>query len=402
MVNNMHTDKDKKKKQKTYTQKLLFTRKAERIASFARILLLVGNGFLIAKLLLDILGAKSVLKTIYIVILAFVEIALYFSQKYLDKIRKENDFEIDNFEDTAKYKKKRTRPDGQINENGEMNVNILLKRGSDYPFEDLDKLIGLTTVKVEVRNLQALLQYESKANIDTSKNVCRHYAFLGNPGTGKTTVARIFAGILYQNGRIPKNKYLECTGNDLTGEYAGQTKNKVNAIYEKAKGGVLFIDEAYALCRKGNDSIAEEAVSQLLVHMEADPYTVFIFAGYTNEMINFMNMNPGLASRVSRQIVFPDYTPEELVQIFTKFSLDKGLRISSDGHLKLRELFEAKLAQKDSKYAFSNGRYARNCFDYIYQQHAVNCVNLDPTNPQMMYINEKDITDIWEMLLTLS
>ena len=395
------TNNSKNKKKRTYTQKLLLTRKAERIASFSRLILLVANGFWLVNLVMDLIEKQTTFKIILFLFFGIIEIALYAVQKILDKIREENDFEINNFEDTAKYSKKRVKPDGQIDENGEMNINILLKRGSDEPMEDLEKLIGLANVKTEVQKLQALIEYETRMGVDTTKNVCRHYAFLGNPGTGKTTVARIFAGILYQNGRITKNKYLECTGNDLTGEFSGQTKTKVNAIYKRAKGGVLFIDEAYSLCRKGNDAIAEEAVSQLLVHMESDPFTVFIFAGYTNEMLEFLEMNPGLASRVSRQIIFPDYNSDELIEICDKFCKDKKVALDENAKYCLKNIFDEKIAMTNSRFAFSNGRYARNCFDYIYQQHAVNSVNTTDLN-ELNFITAKDILDIHDELLELT
>ena len=147
------------------------------------------------------------------------------------------------------------------------------------------------------------------------------------------------------------------------------TKKKVDAIYRKVKGGVLFIDEAYIL----QGPLAEEAIAQLLVKMETDPYTSVIFAGYTGPMLRFIDINPGLASRISQQIHFADYEPVDLVRIFNIFSKKKGIEVSEDAKEALVWVFEQKKERvKELNENFSNGRYARNCFDLVYQQHALN------------------------------
>lgn len=401
---------------KKRSNKFAIIRTLEQSANVIRLIGLVGIGFYLAIELLNIVtdnlyainnGTFNILsigfwKIILLILCVIIEAALYFSKYYLEDLKERNDFQLDNFEDSVKFSRHRKRPAGQMDENGEMVLNIFLKRGSDEPMEDLNNLIGLEEVKEEVRKLQAILQYEEKSQSKTG-NVCRHYAFLGNPGTGKTTVARIFAGLLYQNGRIKYNQYLECTGNDLTGEYAGQTKNKVNAIYKRARGGVLFIDEAYALC-KNDSGLSEEVISQLLVHMESDPNTVVIFAGYLNEMQRFLELNPGLASRVSRQINFQDYNCHELIQIFQRFAKEKNLKLSQEAGDLLYSVFEEKkrLILTEPNHFFSNGRFARNCYDYVYQQHAVNSCELNPNDPAFSYITYNDVNDIYSSLLSLS
>lgn len=277
-------------------------------------------------------------------------------------------------------------------------IPLILKNGCKNPEKELENLIGLASVKRNVEKLKALFEYEKKSGRTGKEKVCRHYAFLGNPGTGKTTVARIFAGLLYNYGLIKRNVYLECTGNDLTGEYAGLTKKRVDAIYKKVQGGVLFIDEAYIL----QGQLAEEAIAQLLVKMESDPYTVVIFAGYTGPMLKFLDINPGLSSRVSQQIYFADYEAEDLVRIFEKFCKTKDMLLSNDAQITLRWVFEQKKERvSELGENFSNGRYARNCFDSIYQQHALNKYGKNKKSDGYNTIESQDILDIAHELLEL-
>lgn len=349
----------------SFKKKLLAARRTEFCLSFLRLLAIIGFGALAAYSLFGVisifgLGQKSF---IVFLVLAFLS---YVSKYPLAAWRKRTEFLIDNFEDTAKYARKKKKF-GEYDEDGDLNIGLLLKRGSEDALGDLNKLVGLDHVKQEVVRMESVYNFEAQYN-KNNENVARHLAFLGNPGCGKTEVASIFSGLLYKYGRIKHNMYLQCTGNDLTGEFSGQTKAKVNAIFKRCKGGVLFIDEAYALAQS-NDAIAAEAVAQLLVHMEAEKDTVIIFAGYSDEMRKFMMINPGLASRISTTIEFPDYNAHELVRITEIFMAKKGVGMTQDAEKTLESIYQEKIDRHEPN--FSNGRYARNCFDEIYQQHAL-------------------------------
>lgn len=280
-------------------------------------------------------------------------------------------------------------------------IPVPVKRGSLEPENELSELVGLETVKNKVSKLNALYVYEkdlSKKEKKKSQTINRHYAFIGNPGTGKTTVARIFAGLLYKNKIIKRNIYVECTGNDLISEFAGDTKNRIAKIYTKARNGILFIDEAYVLAQSNERT--SEALAQLLTYMENDPTTVVIFAGYEKEMEDFIKMNSGLSSRISQKIYFEDYNTVQLLQIFSRFVRERNMRLSDRASNLLLNIFSEKIKQKNDE-PFSNGRYARNCFDIIYQQHAVNLQNCEKNDGRNV-ITEYDIKPIFSELLLMS
>lgn len=352
-----------------------------------------------------VMDAATRTTVIWLVVALVGFVVLLFLGKPLERFRSHINSFIDDFEDTAAYSRKKNLKVGERDEFGNMVTGLKLKRGSTNPMEDLDKLIGLKEVKDEIRKMQAVFEYEKKNKANAGKQFCRHYAFLGSPGTGKTSVSRIFAGLLFQSKQIKRNVYVECTGNDLTGEFLGQTKTKVDGIYNMAKGGVIFIDEAYAL-GEGSDrnSLANEAISQLLVHMESDPYTVIIFAGYTEPMLRFFNINPGLTSRVAKQIEFPNYNADELLLIFKKFAREKQMQIEQTAEFTLHRLFTMKLQLVAALNAnFSNGRYVRNCFNEIYQQHALNEIERRGNGAGRLsnIITSSDITPIEDTLLQL-
>ena len=195
--------------------------------------------------------------------------------------------------------------------------------------------------------------------------------FLGNPGTGKTTVARIIANILYNLKYIKTNKLIEVTSKDLVAEYVGQTAPKTNSVIERALGGVLFIDEAYALSSKNDsgNSYNAEAIATLIAAMENHrDDLVVIFAGYTKEMQDFLDSNSGIVSRIGYTLNFKDYSEDELVDIFKLMTNKAGFVVKDDAIDKLREVIRE---YKDTK-NFGNARFIRNVYEKTVIKHASN------------------------------
>ena len=192
--------------------------------------------------------------------------------------------------------------------------------------------------------------------------------FLGNPGTGKTTVARLLSGILYNLGYIKENKLIEVSSKDLVAEYVGQTAPKTNAVIERAKGGILFIDEAYALA-SDNSSYNDEAIATLIKGMEdfRDDLVV-ILAGYTKEMQAFLDSNSGIVSRIGYTLTFKDYTVDELIEIFKSFISKAGFKITDEALSKARGIIEDNINTKN----FGNARFVRNMYEKTVVKHATN------------------------------
>ena len=240
----------------------------------------------------------------------------------------------------------------------------------DEIFQELNELVGLEKVKKTLHELVDLISLKEKAEYLKINNVNLHMVFLGNPGTGKTTVARIIASILYNLKYIRENKLIEVTNKDLVAEYVGQTSPKTMAVVEKALGGVLFIDEAYALASKNNNnSYNEEAISSLIKAMEdyRDDLVV-IFAGYTKEMQDFLDSNSGIVSRIGYTLEFDDYTEDELVEIFNNMMKKANFIVQDDAINKLREIIRE---YKDMK-NFGNARFIRNVYEKTVIKHAAN------------------------------
>lgn len=241
------------------------------------------------------------------------------------------------------------------------------------PYQELEELIGLAAVKEEVKSLANFVRVQKQRQekgLKTPK-MSYHLVFTGSPGTGKTTVARIVARIYKDLGILKKGHTVETDRSGLVAEYVGQTAIKTNAVVDSALNGVLFIDEAYALVPEGgsNSDYGQEAISTLLKRMEDDrDKLVVIIAGYTNEMKRFIDSNPGLQSRFNRYIKFPDYTPEELVDIFHMYMRKNEYTISKDADKLLREKLEYAVAHKDRN--FGNARYVRNVFEKAIQRQA--------------------------------
>ena len=239
-------------------------------------------------------------------------------------------------------------------------------------FEELNALVGLDKVKSMLHDLVDLIELKNKTKDDLKiKNINLHMVFLGNPGTGKTTVARIVAEMLYNLKYIKQNKLIEVSSKDLVAEYVGQTAPKTNAVVQKALGGVLFVDEAYSLASgsgQGN-SFNEEAIATLIQAMEnyRDDLVV-IFAGYTKEMQDFLNANSGIVSRIGYTVEFEDYTQDELIQIFNQMMEKSGFVVTKEAQSKVKEIIEE---YKDTK-NFGNARFVRNIYEKSIVKHASN------------------------------
>ena len=240
------------------------------------------------------------------------------------------------------------------------------------PYQELDELIGLESVKEEVHTLAnfAKIQQQRKAQGLKVPKMSYHLVFTGSPGTGKTTVARIVARIYKDLGILQSGHTVETDRSGLVAEYIGQTAVKTNAIVDSALNGVLFIDEAYALVpeRKDND-FGQEAISTLLKRMEDDrDKLVVIIAGYPDEMKRFIDSNPGLQSRFTRYINFPDYTDQELFDIFKLYLKKNQYTITDDAAELLRNNLNYVVAHKTKN--FGNARYVRNIFERAIEQQA--------------------------------
>ena len=241
------------------------------------------------------------------------------------------------------------------------------------PYQELDDLIGLGSVKTEVRSLANFvkLQKEREAKGLKTAKVSYHLVFYGSPGTGKTTVARIVGRIYKDLGVLKKGHTVETDRAGLCGQYVGQTGPKTDSVIAKALDGVLFIDEAYSLVPEGGagNDYGQEAISTILKRMEDyRDRLVVIVAGYRNEMQRFIDSNPGLQSRFNRYIDFPDYSSGELADIFKMYMKKNQYTLGKDAEEYLKECFEYAVAHKDRN--FGNARYARNVFEKSIQAQA--------------------------------
>ena len=238
----------------------------------------------------------------------------------------------------------------------------------------LDGLVGLTSVKKEISNLTAFLNLQIRRG-ETQTFQGKHYVFTGNPGTGKTTVARIMADIFKTLGVVARGQLVEADRAKLVAGYAGQTAIKTNQLVDQALGGVLFIDEAYTLKSSDGDTFGAEAIDTLLKRLEDDRGKfICIVAGYTDQMHDFIDTNPGLKSRFTQTIHFDDYTPDELTEIFLHLAKGKNFTIDDDTRAAIHRQFEQLYLRRDKN--FGNAREARRIFNEAVERQSQRLVKL--------------------------
>lgn len=259
---------------------------------------------------------------------------------------------------------------------------------------ELDQLVGLNRVKEKVMDLIAYQKVQlmrRKMSLISPKSTL-HLAFTGNPGTGKTTVARIVGRIYKQIGLLSKGHFIEVSRTDLIAGYQGQTAHKVKKVIENAKGGVLFIDEAYSITENDHsDSYGRECLTELTKALEdyRDDLVVIV-AGYTEPMQKFFESNPGLKSRFNTFIEFDDYSSEELLDILKRMASKEMYFLSKNSEKELALIFDGQ--KKKNETQFANGRYVRNIFEEMIMNHARRVVNIQqPTKLQLQELIEKDI-----------
>jgi Holliday junction resolvasome RuvABC ATP-dependent DNA helicase subunit len=261
---------------------------------------------------------------------------------------------------------------------------------------ELQELIGLDSVKAEVQSLINVLTLNSRRVESGMKpaEVTFHLVFTGPPGTGKTTVARLYGELLGSMGMLSKGHLVEVSRQDLVAEYVGQTAVKTDEVLDQSVGGVLFIDEAYSLTSSDSEGdFGREAVETILKRMEDDRSDfAVVVAGYTEEMAEFVDSNPGLESRFTQTIDFPSYDPEELLKIFYLMANGAGYRLTQDAHTKVwSNLYEAWTNRDES---FGNARYVRKLLEMVTRRQANRLASDTSSEPaELMTVEASDIPE---------
>ncbi len=270
------------------------------------------------------------------------------------------------------------------------------KKQTEGAYGELQEMIGLSQPK---QMIEEAIDYFAAQKLYrdmgfSQDHPAMHMVFTGNPGTAKTTVARLFAEIMKENGLLTDGGLYEVGRADLVGKYVGWTAKLVQKAFERARGGVLFIDEAYSLVEGEEGLYGDEAINTIVQEMENHAEdTVVIFAGYPKEMERLLDRNRGLRSRIAFHVQFPDYTPEELVAITRLIAKKKGMRLQENAEEKLRHFYE----QMEYAENFGNGRFARNIVEKAKMAHARNLLRRKSGS-----ITRREVTTLWEEDFDLS
>lgn len=256
---------------------------------------------------------------------------------------------------------------------------------------ELNSLIGLDGVKEQVEDIKnQVLYYQSLEKLSPGRGhytSTHHMAFTGNPGTGKTTVAKLMGRIFHSMGILPTSKVIEARKSDLVAEYVGQTAPKTKDMCKKAYGGILFVDEAYGLASDSKNDFGSEAINELIQEMENNrDRLVVIFAGYTNEMNKFFDTNPGIRSRISNIIEFSDYKPHELMDIFKLLAKEEGYSWDADVEQLILEHFTEIYNNRNEH--FGNGRTARNLFEKVKRKLITRVVNTESQDMHTIIVED--------------
>ena len=295
-------------------------------------------------------------------------------------------FEVDEQEDTPLL----TR------EKQEKGAPTVKSKSLDELLAELDKLTGLDAVKSEVNSLVNFVKIQKMKEERGLKTVplSLHLVFYGNPGTGKTTVARLLGEIYREIGVLSKGHLIEVDRAGLVGAYIGHTALKVQEVVEKSLGGILFIDEAYTLSNKGGNDFGQEAIDTLLKAMEDHrDDLIVIVAGYPQQMAQFLESNPGLKSRFNKFINFVDYSPLEMCRIFGSFCNENGMGMSKEAKTVAKQFLFDLHARRDVN--FANARDVRNYFEKAMQNQANRVIQLkNPTKSDLTRFEAADFEGI--------
>ena len=311
-----------------------------------------------------------------------------------DSVDEEASIEEDNNVDEVLF------PDGEIEQNQGLNIEVKILRPIPHPREELEKMVGCADIKRRMDELVALTRFNKMMQEyypDCKQHqVSLHSVFLGRPGTGKTTVCKIFGSLLRQAGALSKGHVVVCDRGTFIGTLWGDEERSVRQVLEKAKGGVLMIDEAYLLNTK-NDHDPGRLVIQLLMNILSDETQrdiAVVLCGYKDQMLKLLETNPGLQSRFPNKFEFQDFTVEELLEITRTRVKDYQYHFTDEAWGKYQSLMEQAYQTRDPQ-TWGNARFVANQLERIYIQHATRCVRQQPVDKaSLRMITAEDIVSI--------